>query len=236
MGPTHHKICSPSGLANDLCTAIKDECCCWQLGCQFSSREGTGCGRKNVVAGGTRWIVRHKHFVVCWSHFRCQKKFHAELNRLFRQMGQQKVCVGYQILSAIWRRKTVFHLGCKYCKKLAIAFGLINKFVDTSLYRKWSFASVGCAFDFVRKQFGGFMIISESENSQFQTLNTRYDIWKKPGKGQPVKRWGLIFIIKRDVQGKACSNRSLLICGLNPWGHKSSKNMGGLWGAKPSQV
>ncbi len=70
----------------------------------------------------------------------------------------------------------MFHLGCKYCKKLAIAFGLINKFVDTSLYRKWSFASVGCAFDFVRKQFGGFMIISESENSQFQTLNTRYDI------------------------------------------------------------
>lgn len=49
--------------------------------------------------------------------------------------------------------KMVFHLGCKYCEKLAIAFGLINTFVDTSLYRKWRFASVGWVFDIVNNQF-----------------------------------------------------------------------------------
>ncbi len=48
----------------------------------------------------------------------------------------------------------MFHLGCKYCEKLAIAFGLINTFVDTSLYnRKWRFASVGWVFDFVNNHF-----------------------------------------------------------------------------------
>ncbi len=78
-----------------LYTAVKHVCCCSQLGCQFSSREGTRCGRNNVVAGGTRWIVRHEHFVVGRNHFGCQKKFHAELNRLFRQMVQHEVCVGY---------------------------------------------------------------------------------------------------------------------------------------------
>jgi hypothetical protein len=43
----------------------------------------------------------------------------------------------------------MFHLGCKHCEKLAIAFGLINTFVDTSLYRKSRFASVGWVFHFV---------------------------------------------------------------------------------------
>ncbi len=47
----------------------------------------------------------------------------------------------------------MFHLGCKYCEKLAIAFGLINTIVDTSLYRKWRFASVGWVFDFVNNYF-----------------------------------------------------------------------------------